>query len=272
MSAPIVKSARKRGFSLERDAPWLTPALPWVVCAAVVAIWELCCYAFVVPEFILPRPSRIIAVLIASAGPIWFHTQHTLITTMIGFALSVAVGLVVGIAVGSSKLVYVGLYPLLVGFNSVPKVALVPVLVVWFGIGTIPAVLTAFLMSFFPIVVNVATGLATVELELHDVLRSLGAKKRDLIFKVGLPRSLPYFFASLKVAVTLAFVGSIISESIASSEGIGTLMVRAASDFRIPLVFAGLVVTAAMGIAMYAAFAVVERHTTGWATRRVDVQ
>jgi|SRR5262249_45430722 NitT/TauT family transport system permease protein len=272
MSAPIVKSVRKRRFSLERDAPWVTPALPWVVCAAVVAIWELCCYAFAVPEFVLPRPSRIAAVLIASAGPIWFHTQHTLITTMIGFALSVAVGLVVGTAVGSSKLVYGGFYPLLVGFNSVPKVALVPVLVVWFGIGTIPAVLTAFLMSFFPIVVNVATGLATVEPELHDVLRSLGAKKRDLIFKVGLPRSLPYFFGSLKVAVTLAFVGSIISESIASSEGIGTLMVRAASDFRIPLVFAGLVVTAAMGIAMYAAFAVVERHTTGWATRRVDVE
>ena len=159
------------------------PALPWLVCAAVVAIWELCCYAFAVPEFILPRPSRITAVLIASAGPIWFHTQHTLITTIIGFALSVAVGLMVGIAVGSSKLIYGGFYPLLVGFNSVPKVALVPVLVVWFGIGTIPAVLTAFLMSFFPIVVNVATGLATVEPELHDVLRSLGRENATLSSK-----------------------------------------------------------------------------------------
>lgn len=267
-----MKPARKKKFSIERDAPWLVPVLPWLVCFAVIATWEVCCYVFAVPEFILPRPSRIAAVLVSSAGPIWFHTEHTLITTMVGFALSVGVGLLVGIAVGSSTLIYGGLYPLLVGFNSVPKVALVPVLVVWFGIGTIPAVLTAFLMSFFPIVVNVATGLATVEPELHDVLRSLGAKKRDLVFKVGLPRSLPYFFASLKVAVTLAFVGSIISESIASSRGIGTLMVRAASDFRIPLVFAGLIVTAAMGIAMYAAFAIIEQHTTAWATRRVDVQ
>jgi NitT/TauT family transport system permease protein len=141
------------------------------------------------------------------------------------------------------------------------------VLVVWFGIGTVPAILTAFLMSFFPIVVNVATGLATVEPELEDVLRSLGAKKRDLIFKVGLPRSLPFFFASLKVAVTLAFVGSVISESIASSAGIGTLMVRAASDFRISLVFAGLVVTAVMGVVMYATFAILENHTTAWAVR-----
>jgi NitT/TauT family transport system permease protein len=159
---------------------------------------------------------------------------------------------------------------MLVGFNSIPKVAIVPVLVIWFGIGVVPAVLTAFLMSFFPIAVNVATGLATVEPEIEDVLRSLGAKPRDIIVKVGLPRSLPYFFASLKVAITLAFVGSVISESIASNRGIGTLMVQAASDFRIALVFAGLVVTAVMGIAMYAGFAMLELRTTHWATRRMD--
>ena len=111
-----------------------------------------------------------------------------------------------------------------------------------------------------------------MEPELEDVLRSLGAKQRDLLFKVGLPRSMPYFFASLKIAITLAFVGSVISESIASSRGMGTLMVRAASDFRISLVFAGLIVTAAMGIIMYAAFAVLENHSTKWATRRMDMQ
>jgi NitT/TauT family transport system permease protein len=250
----------------------LEKAMPWLVTLAAIVLWEASCLAFAVPEFILPRPSRIVDVLISSASPIWFHSSLTLITTVLGFVLAVVVGLVLGIAVGSSRLIYRGFYPLLVGFNSVPKVAIVPVLVVWFGIGTIPAILTAFLMSFFPIAVNVATGLATVEPELEDVLRSLGAKKRDLIFKVGLPRSLPFFFASLKVAITLAFVGAVISESIASSRGIGTLMVRAASDFRIPLVFAGLVVTAAMGILMYAAFALLEHHTTKWATRRMDVQ
>lgn len=263
----------RRGASLpERTMSWLLPAAPWIVCIFAVLIWELACIAFAIPEFILPRPSRIAGVLYATASPIWFHAKHTLFTTLLGFALSVGFGLLMGIAVGASQLVYRGFYPLLVGFNSVPKVALVPVLVVWFGIGTIPAVLTAFLMSFFPIVVNVATGLATVEPELVDVLRSLGAKRRDLILKVGLPRSLPYFFASLKIAVTLAFVGSVISESIASSEGIGTLMVRAASDFRIALVFAGLVVTATMGIIMYAAFAVLERHTTRWAVRNADAR
>jgi NitT/TauT family transport system permease protein len=250
--------------------PWLVPASPWIVCTLTIVLWEGVCAVFSVPEFILPRPSRIASVLLSSGGPIWFHAVQTLMTTFIGFVVSVAFGLLMGVAVGSSRLIYGGFYPLLIGFNAVPKVAIVPVLVVWFGIGAVPAVLTAFLMSFFPIVVNVAAGLASVEPELIDVLLSLGAKKRDLIFKVGLPRSLPYFFASLKIAVTLAFVGSVIAESIASSRGIGTLIVRAASDFRIPLVFAGLAVTAAMGIVMYAAFALLERFTTGWAVRRAD--
>lgn len=146
--------------------------------------------------------------------------------------------------------------------------ALVPVLVVWFGIGTVPAVITAFLLAFFPIAVNVATGLATLEPELEDVLRSLGASRGDILLKVGLPRSAPYFFASLKVAITLAFVGSVIAETVASNQGIGYLMLQASSRFQIPLVFAGLLVIAVMGIVMYAIFAVIERRTTGWATRQ----
>ena len=250
----------------------LGKAMPWLVTVAMLVLWEAACLIFSIPEFILPRPTRVIEVIIGSASAIWFHASLTLLTTTVGFVMAVVIGVAIGIAVGSSRLIYQGFYPLLIGFNSVPKVAVVPVLVVWFGIGPIPAVLTAFMMSFFPIAVNVATGLATVEPELEDVLRSLGAKRRDLLFKVGMPRSLPFFFASLKVAITLAFVGAVISESIASSRGIGTLMVRAASDFRIPLVFAGLVVTAAMGIIMYVAFAVLETHTTKWATRRADMQ
>jgi NitT/TauT family transport system permease protein len=245
-------------------------AVPWVATLALLLIWEIACAVFKVPEFVLPRPTVVVAALVEWAGPIWLHASHTLVTTILGFALSVVAGVLIGIAVGSSRLAYRGFYPMLVGFNSIPKVAIVPVLVIWFGIGTIPAVLTAFLMSFFPIAVNVATGLATVEPEMEDVLRSLGARSSDIIIKVGLPRALPYFFASLKVAITLAFVGSVISESIASNRGIGTLMVQASSDFRIALVFAGLLVTAAMGIAMYAGFAMLELRTTHWATRRMD--
>ena len=133
--------------------------------------------------------------------------------------------------------------------------------------GTVPAIITAFLISFFPIVVNVATGLATLEPELRDVLRSLGATRRDILIKVGFPRAMPYFFASLKVAITLAFVGSVISETVASNVGVGYLMLSASSKFNMPLVFAGLLVIAVMGIAMYEIFNVIERRSTKWANR-----
>jgi NitT/TauT family transport system permease protein len=174
-------------------SPIVERLAPWVLGAALLIAWELACVLMQIPEFVLPRPSRIIEATIQYAGPIWFHASQTLVTTLAGFVLAVGFGTLLGIAVGASRLFYVACYPLLVGFNSIPKAAVVPILVIWFGIGAVPAILTAFMMSFFPIAVNVATGLATVEPELEDVLLSLGASRRDIVVKVGLPRSLPYF-------------------------------------------------------------------------------
>jgi NitT/TauT family transport system permease protein len=186
---------------------------------------------------------------------------------MVGFGISIAVGLVLGFIIGSSRVAYSAMYPLMTAFNALPKAAFVPILVVWFGIGIGPAILTAFLISFFPIMVNIATGLATLEPELEDVLRVLGARRLDVLIKVGLPRSMPYFFASLKVAITLAFVGTTVSEMSASNEGIGYLLISAGSAMKMPLAFAGLLVVAAMAMAMYELFSWVERHTTAWAHR-----
>jgi NitT/TauT family transport system permease protein len=240
---------------------------PWVLTVALFVIWEAVCSGLKIPAFLMPAPSAIWVSGLEYASPIMMHATQTLMTTLAGFALAVVVGMLIGLAVGASPLVYKACYPLLVGFNSIPKVAFVPVLVVWFGIGTVPAILTAFLISFFPIVVNVATGLATLEPELEDVLRSLGANRWDIMTKVGLPRSLPYFFASLKVAITLAFVGSVISETVASNLGIGYLMMSASSSMNMPLVFAGLIVIGVMGVVMYELFAVLETRLTGWAHR-----
>ena len=240
--------------------------------AAILLLWELICRAFHVSDFIFPAPSAILQSLGQYAGPIAGHALQTFWTTMAGFAIGVGVGVVIGVIVGSSRLMYTALYPLMVGFNSIPKAAFVPVLVVWFGIGTVPAILTAFIICFFPITVNVATGLATIEPELEDVLRALGASRMDVLIKVGLPRSLPFFFASLKVAITLAFVGSVVSETVAANEGIGYLMMSAGSQMRMPLVFAGLIVISVMAMAMYVVFAVMERRMTGWATRGMDAR
>ncbi len=173
-------------------------ALPWLFMAVLLAIWELACAAFSIPAFVLPSPSTIARSLYTYFGPIVENSWATLARTLVGFGMAVVLGVLLGLGIGSFRIIYRGLYPILVGFNSIPKVAVVPVLVIWFGIGTVPAVLTAFLVSFFPIAVNVATGLATIEPELLDVMRSLGAKKRKILMKIGLPRSMPYFFASLE--------------------------------------------------------------------------
>ncbi|HEX6142047.1 MAG TPA: ABC transporter permease [Geminicoccaceae bacterium] len=242
-------------------------AAPWLATLGLLVVWELACRVFQIPEFILPTPSASFVALYENLGAIWHNAFFTLWVTLLGFALAVVFGYALGVLIGASALMYAALYPLLIGFNSIPKVAIVPILVIWFGIGAVPAVLTAFLISFFPIVVNVATGLATLEPELKDVLRSLGARPLDILLKVGIPRSMPYFFASLKVAVTLAFVGSVIAETIAGNRGIGYLMLSASSSFRVPLVFAGLIVVAVMGIGMYAVFAILERRFAGWAFR-----
>ncbi len=240
---------------------------PWIYTIALFVIWEAVVRIFQIPTFFLPPPTAVMAAIVEYWGPIYRNSLFTLSTTMIGFGLAVGFGLLLGLLVGWSRAIYAGLYPLMIGFNAIPKVAVVPILVLWFGIGFVPAVLTAFLISFFPIVVNVATGLATIEPELEDVLKALGASKLDIMRKVGIPRTLPYFFGSLKVAITLAFVGSVISESIASNYGIGNLMLQAQAQFQVPLIFAGLIALAVEGIVMYWLMAILETRMTGWAQR-----
>ena len=240
---------------------------PWIFTLVLLALWEISVQVFRIPPFLLPPPTAVAGAIVEFWPAIYRNSLFTLSTTSIGFALAVGFGLALGLLVGWSRTIYAGLYPLMVGFNAIPKVAVVPILVLWFGIGFVPAFLTAFLISFFPIVVNVATGLATIEPELEDVLKGLGASKLDIMRKVGIPRSLPYFFGSLKVAITLAFVGSVVSETIASNYGIGNLMLQAQAQFQVPLIFAGLVALAVEGIVMYWAMAWLERRMTGWAQR-----
>jgi NitT/TauT family transport system permease protein len=230
---------------------------PAVFTLALFLIWEIVCRALNVPLTILPSASDVFVALWQYRDPIASNSFVTLWTTLAGFLIATVFGLLLGIAIGWHRAIYAGVYPVLVGFNSVPKVAVVPVLILWFGLGEVPAVITAFLISFFPIVVNVATGLATTEPELEDVLRALG----------GIPRSLPYFFGSLKVAITLAFVGAVVSETVGANKGIGKLMLDAQAAFQVPIVFAGLLVLAVLGIALYAATALIEARFTGWAFR-----
>jgi NitT/TauT family transport system permease protein len=201
---------------LRREA--LKIAMPWLVLAGLLIVWEIACVVFSIPEIILPRPSKVFAVFFQRFDILMAYSWDTLWTTLIGFLLAIAGGLLMGLAIGASPFVYSGLYPLLIAFNAIPKVAIVPILMIWVGVGSLPAIITAFAISFFPIVVNVATGLATIEPEMRDVLRSLGATRVEILTKVGIPRAMPYLFASLKVAITLAFIGSVISETVGGKQ------------------------------------------------------
>jgi NitT/TauT family transport system permease protein len=240
---------------------------PWILLVATLLLWEAICRIFNVTEFIFPSPSRIATQVWEYKEVIAGHAWRTFWVTMVGFGIAIVVGVLLGFLMGSSRVAYTAMYPLMTGFNALPKAAFVPILVVWFGIGVGPAILTAFLISFFPIMVNIATGLATLEPELEDVLRVLGAKRWDVLTKVGMPRSMPYFFGSLKVAITLAFVGTTVSEMTAANEGIGYLLISAGSAMQMGLAFGGLVVVGAMAMLMYELFDYVEKHTTAWAHR-----
>jgi NitT/TauT family transport system permease protein len=240
---------------------------PWLFTIGFFVLWELACRLFKISSFILPAPMEILGATWEYRRQLTYHAYHTLWMTLTGFGLAVVFGLLLGMALGASRVVNAGSYPLLIGFNSIPKVAVVPILVFWFGVGWLPPVLTAFLISFFPVVVNVATGISTIEPETEDVLRALGASKKDIIVKVGVPRAMPYFFGSLKVAITLAYVGSVIGEQNASNVGIGNLLTRASADFAVPLVWAALLVLAVMGVIMYTLTVIAERSMTGWAQR-----
>ncbi len=241
--------------------------VPIGIFVSALLIWEIICISAGIPEYFLPAPSVIFGSMLEHQEVLFENGMQTLKTTIIGFAISVVFGVLVGALIGNSKTLYNALYPLFIAFETVPKVAVVPILVLWFGIGTTPAIITAWLISFFPIVVNVSTGLATLEPEVVDVMRALKASRTKILLKVGIPNTLPYFFGALKISITLAFVGSVVAETVAANSGVGHLMLSAQANFDVPLVFAGLVVLAIEGLAMYSIFALLEKRMTGWAFR-----
>jgi len=241
--------------------------MPWLITAFLILLWEVLTRATGISNVVLPPPSEVVQALVKYRDLLAQHAVYTLTTSVIGFGLALAFGVFLGLVIGAWTEAYRCIYPLLVAFNAIPKVALMPLFVLWCGIGAIPAVLTGFTLALFPIVVNVATGIATIEPEMEDVMRSLGAKRHEILLKVGIPRAMPYLFASLKVAITLAFVGSVISETVASNEGIGFLLMGAAARFEVSLVFAGLVVVAVMAVVAYAICEYVETHMAHWAFR-----
>jgi len=231
---------------------------------ALVAAWELVCRALHIPVFLIPAPSQVAWRLYEKRELYLIHTWTTLYETTAGFLLAVVFGIVcAAIIVVIPKLRDV-VMPLLLVAQLVPKVAIAPLLLIWFGYGLFPKVLVAFLVAFFPIVVNGASGLASVQPELLDLGSSLQASRWQTFWKFRIPSALPELFSGMKIAVTLAIIGAIIGEFVGGNRGLGYLIIVANQELDTPLAFAAIFLLSAAGIALYAVVEMFERMLIPW--------
>lgn len=243
--------------------------VPLAAIVLFLALWEFLVWANGWPDYVMASPSDLPAAFAQFWKLFLLGGWQTLWRTVAGLSIAVVFGLLLGMVMGFSRIARDGLYPLLVGFNAVPKATLVPVLSLLFiGQHNFNTVLMAFLISFFPIAVSVGIGLSTLEPEYRDILRALGASKVTIFRKIALPKTLPEFFGALKVAVTLAFIGTNLVEIISPhGRGLGALFQSGATNGNYPLMFAVLIALAFLGIVLYYAVVFLERTFAGWAER-----
>jgi NitT/TauT family transport system permease protein len=243
---------------------WRDWSPPLLTLVAMVVVWELAVALFRVPEYILPTPRGIAAAMIKEWRYLALHTWITVQEVLLGFAMAVAVGIPIAMAIVYSPLIERAIYPLLVGSQSVPKIAIAPLLIFWAGLGLFPKVLVAFLISFFPIIIDTVVGLRSVEPEMLHLARSMGAGAGRTFVKIRFPTALPNIFAGLKVAVTLSVVGAIVGEFIQADRGLGYALLQANAVMDTRLGFAAIIVLSAVGIAMFVAVDFIERRLIPW--------
>jgi NitT/TauT family transport system permease protein len=248
---------------------WQKIVVPLASFLILLAFWEWLVWFKGWPNFKMASPSDLIPAYQRFGHLFWGYGWETLWRTVAGLAIAVVFGTLVGMVMGLSRIMNDALYPLLVGFNAIPKATVVPVIALMFvGQHDFNTVLMAFLISFFPIAVSVAIGLSTLEPEYRDILRSLGASRFTVFWKIALPKTLPEFFGALKVAVTLAFIGTNLVEIITPhGRGLGHLFQSAQTNSDFPLMFAVLFALAALGIVLYYVVVALERVFAGWADR-----
>jgi len=245
--------------------------MPLVGTLAIFAIWELVVRLFRIPIYILPAPSEIVADVAAVWPNVAMHSWATLETVLLGFAVSVAVSLPLAALLALSETVSRLVYPLLVVTQSVPKVALAPILIIALGTGELPRVVVTFLVAFFPLVVSVATGMQAVPPELIELGRALDASRWKEVWRIRLPFAVPFVFSGMKVAVALAVVGAVVGEFVAADKGLGYLITTSMAFFKLPLAFGAVILLALMGIGLFQLVVLAERVLFPWSASSTTV-
>lgn len=240
--------------------------LPSATLIGVLIVWEIAYHVFQIPKFIIPAPSGIFTELWDWRLRLVEHTWVTIYETLLGFGLSIAVGLPLAVFIVYSPLLRNALYPLLVVTQSVPKVAIAPVLLLILGYGQVSKVVVAFSVAFFPIVVDTATGLAATPVELLDLSRSYRASKLKTFIKVRFPMALPFIFSGLKVAITLSVMGAVVGEFVGSDKGLGYIIVSATSYWKANLAFGAMILLSLIAILLFGLISLIERAICPWYT------
>ena len=241
---------------------------PTILILAMAALWELGVRLFDVPAYILPAPSRILAVFLTRGHLLWPHALTTLSEILLGMLLGGFGGFALGTAIFYSPTLERALYPLIIGSQMVPVFAIAPLLIVWLGYGLWPKVVVAGLIAFFPVTIHTRDGLGGVENDLVDLFRSLGATRWQIFRKLRLPAAMPALLSAGKVAVTLSVVGATIGEWIGARQGLGYLMLQSNALLRIDVVFAAILTLTLIGLLLFVAFRIIERRLLRW--RRPD--
>lgn len=237
---------------------------------AFLLVWEIAVPLLEMPAYLLPPPSAIVRVFIDEFPKLAFHGWVTLYEMLMGYAMAVVIAIPLAIAITSSERFDRFTMPTLLFFQVVPKVAIAPLFLVWFGVGVLPKVLVAFLISFFPIVIDAAVGLRSMSAEMRDLARSMGASRWQIFAQFRLPTSLPYLFSGLKVAATLAVAGAVVGEFVGADKGLGYLLLVTNSNLETALMFATLFALTFIGLAFFYAVEFLEALLIPWhVTHRV---
>jgi NitT/TauT family transport system permease protein len=242
---------------------------------ALIGIWELVCRLGLVSDLILPAPTALARELWAACGeivlggPMRVHVLVTLYEILAGFALACAIGFGLGVLIAEIPVLSRSLMPYLIALNAAPKIALAPMLVIWFGFGTSSKIVMAALIAFFPLLVNVVAGIAAADPAKLRLMRSLAASRVMIFTKVKLPDALPMIFAGLKTAIVLAVVGAVVGEFVGADAGLGHVIKRSEYQLDVPLTFAVIVLLSVIGIVLFYAIELLERRILFWAAPRV---
>lgn len=244
---------------------------PIALIAFIIIGWELTIQLFQIKPYLVPDPLVVIRQLITDWPKLWSETLVTTYATVGGFLLSALIGVPLAMLIAYSRLIESYVYPLLVFSQSVPKIAIAPLLVVWFGFGIVPKIVTAFLLGFFPVVVSTVMGFKSVDRDMIDLVRSMKASRLQTFLKISLPFAMPSIFSGLKVSVTLAVVGAVVGEFVGANSGIGYVLQVANGNFDLPLMFAALILLSLVGVVLFVLVDMVERVMIPWhASHRDD--